>query len=60
LAPALKSHVTLPFVAILTLSGLNDVPAPLTVTEAVVGSGATVAVVVAVCVVPPDVNDART
>jgi hypothetical protein len=52
-------HSTLPFTASFTVSGLNVAPVPLAVTMAVVLRELTLASVVAVRVVPPDVNDAR-
>ena len=58
--PDVKVHVTSPFTAIFTVSGLKLVPAPLAVTSAVVPSAATVSVDVAVRVVPPDVSVAVT
>jgi hypothetical protein len=51
-------QVTLPFTAIFTVSGLKVDPAPLAVTSAVVLSALTVAFVVAVNVLPPEVSDA--
>ena len=51
--------MTVPPTAILTVSGLNDAPAPLAVMVALALNELTVASVVAVRVVVPDVNDAR-